>query len=202
MMDLIIGRDGRRKYLTTAERFAMLEQASRTDPRTLTLCWVLAATGCRISEALSLSMDSIDAGSQTIVIESLKKRQRGVYRSVPVPPPLLKMLRSVHGTAGGTSTRLWPWSRMTAWRRVHEAMQSAGIQGPHATPKGLRHGFGVSAVQSGVPLNLIQRWLGHADMRTTAIYTCAVGPEELSIAARMWKRSAIFTAPARVMPIE
>lgn len=63
---------------------------------------------------------------------------------------------------------------------------AAGIRGTQAMPKGLRHGFGVHAVQCGVPLPLIQRWLGHADLTTTAIYTQVLGPEERSIAARMW----------------
>lgn len=78
---------------------------------------------------------------------------------------------------------------MTAYRRIREVMEAAGISGPHASPKGLRHSFGVHAIQSGVPLNLVQRWLGHADMKTTAIYTSVVGPEEREIAARMWHDS-------------
>ena len=36
----------------------------------------------------------------------------------------------------------------------------------HATPKGLRHGFGIKAVVSNVPLNLVQKWLGHAQLST------------------------------------
>ena len=31
-------------------------------------------------------------------------------------------------------------------------MKAAKIGGPHATPKGLRHGFGIKAVTCGVPL--------------------------------------------------
>lgn len=61
-----------------------------------------------------------------------------------------------------------------------------GVKGPQATPKGLRHGFGVAAIQAGIPLNLLQRWLGHAQLTTTAICANAVGPEERNIAARMW----------------
>lgn len=53
-------------------------------------------------------------------------------------------------------------------------------------PKGFRHGFGVHAIRCGVPPDLVQRWLGHADIWTTAIYTQVMGPEERSIAARMW----------------
>jgi integrase len=37
-----------------------------------------------------------------------------------------------------------------------------------------------------VPINLVQRWLGHASMTTTAIYLQAMGFEEREIAARMW----------------
>ena len=47
------------------------------------------------------------------------------------------------------------------------------------------------ARRDGVPLNLVQRWLGHASMATTAIYLDALGEEEREIAARMWA-----TAPA------
>ncbi len=65
-------------------------------------------------------------------------------------------------------------------------MAEAEITGLQASPKGLRHGFGVQAVQSGVPLNLVQKWLGHAQLSTTAIYANAVGPEEHAIAMRMW----------------
>jgi len=65
-------------------------------------------------------------------------------------------------------------------------MARAGVRGPHASPKGLRHGFGVAGVTAGVPLNLVQKWLGHAQLSTTAIYADAMGEEEHAIAARMW----------------
>ena len=55
-----------------------------------------------------------------------------------------------------------------------------------ASPKGLRHGFGVAAVTAGIPLNLVQKWLGHAQLSTTAVYANAVGAEEKDIARRMW----------------
>jgi integrase/recombinase XerD len=70
---------------------------------------------------------------------------------------------------------------------VHAVTADARLDGPHASPKGLRHGFGVTAVSAGIPLNLVQKWLGHAQLTTTAIYADAVGEEEeQSIAARMW----------------
>ena len=52
--------------------------------------------------------------------------------------------------------------------------------------KGLRHGFGVTAVSKGIALNMVQKWLGHSQLTTTAIYANAVVEEEQSIASRMW----------------
>ncbi|HEY2132375.1 MAG TPA: tyrosine-type recombinase/integrase [Acetobacteraceae bacterium] len=75
---------------------------------------------------------------------------------------------------------------MTGWRAVHAVMAVAGLDGPQASPKGLRHGFGVAAVSAGIPLNLVQKWLGHAQLTTTAIYADATGAEEKDIARRMW----------------
>ena len=43
----------------------------------------IAHTGCRISEALSLTVDRVDLKDGTIVIESIKKRKAGVYRPIP-----------------------------------------------------------------------------------------------------------------------
>jgi hypothetical protein len=65
-------------------------------------------------------------------------------------------------------------------------MTHAGVFGRQACPRGLRHGFGVGSLQNGVPLNLIQRWMGHARLSTTAIYANVWGPEEMAFAQRFW----------------
>jgi integrase/recombinase XerD len=44
----------------------------------------------------------------------------------------------------------------------------------------------VAVVSAGIPLNLVQKWLGHAQLTATAIYAEAVGREEKDIARRMW----------------
>ena len=194
---------GHRKYLTTAERTAFLIAAEEAPREVRTLCGLLAHTGCRLSEALWLTADRVDLRADLVVFETLKKRRSGVYRAVPVPHALVDMLDLVHGlrplqgrSDRGRHHRLWSWSRMTGWRRVCEVMARAAVRGPQASPKGLRHGFGVAAVTAGVPLNLVQKWLGHAQLSTTAIYADAVGEEEHAIAARMWRGQAQHhTAP-------
>ena len=185
--------DGARKYVIVGERAAFLREAERADRLVRTLCMTLAYAGCRLSEALALTVDRIDLAAGVMVIESPKKRRTGIYRAVPVPPALLDALDLVHGIrelqasrGKGRGVRLWPWSRMTGWRAVHAVMAAARLDGPQASPKGLRHGFGVAAVSAGMPLNLVQKWLGHAQLTTTAIYADAVGAEENDIARRMW----------------
>ena len=93
---------------------------------------------------------------------------------------------------------------MTGWRAVHAVMEAAGLDGPQASPKGLRHGFGVAAVSAGIPLNLVQKWLGHAQLTTTAIYANAVGAEEKDIARKMWGplRSFASNGPRTVRRLE
>jgi integrase/recombinase XerD len=174
-----------RKYLTAGERAAFLREAARAERQVRILCMTLAYAGCRLSEALALTVDRVDLAAGVLVIESLKKRRTAIYRAVPRPPALLDALDFVHGIrerqsqrSKGCGVRLWPCSRMTAWRGVHAVMEAAGLDGPQASPKGLRHGFGVTAVSAGIPLNLVQKWLGHAQLTTTAIDADAASAEE------------------------
>jgi integrase len=95
-----------------------------------------------------------------VVFESPEKR-RGVRRAVPVPAVLLDALDLVHGVRearrrgkGHADRPLWPWARDTAWRQVEAVVEVAGVpDGPHRSPRGLRHGYGVRAIDTGVPLD-------------------------------------------------
>lgn len=180
--------DGARKYLNADERGRFLAAAERVRGAERTFALVLAYTGCRISEALGLSAGDFQS-SGVVSIRCLKKRGKLVVREVPVPSWLAGELMPVHGSepaSGQRSGLLWPWGRTRGWQVIKDIMRTAGIAHAAASPKGLRHGFGVHAVCSGVPLNLVQKWLGHEDIATTAIYTNVLGPEERAIAARMW----------------
>ena len=91
---------GRRLYLTPGERDAFLATAMRHDRHVRTFCSVLYYTGCRISEALHVTPRLVDFADQVVIVESLKKRRKGVYRAIPVPPSLLDTLDMVHGGVG------------------------------------------------------------------------------------------------------
>lgn len=75
-------------------------------------------------------------------------------------------------------------------------MREAEIAECLCQPKALRQAFAVEAGQEGIPLNIVQRWLGHARIETMAIYASASGDEERNLARRSWS-SLEFALPDR-----
>jgi integrase len=190
---------GNRLYLNAEERAAFMAVARRQPARDRTLCETLHYTGCRPSELLEITPGRVDLSGGTITIRSLKKRKEAsgrskvVYRSVPVPPDYLDTLNTAHGIREAQKSRklanapIRPLSRVRVWQIVKRFMIEAGIpDAPQRSPKGLRHGFGINATVNSIPLHMLQKWMGHAQLSTTAIYADAVGREEQDIAARMW----------------
>jgi len=190
---------GNRLYLNAEERADFLAAALRQPARDRTLCETLHWTGCRPSELLEITPARIDLSGGTIAIRSLKKRKdasgsaKMVFRPVPVPPEFLDTLTTAHGIREAQKSRrksaapIWDLSQVRIRQIVKRVMIEAHIpDAPHRSPKGLRHGFGINATVNGVPLHMVQKWMGHAQLSTTAIYADAVGKEEQYIAARMW----------------
>jgi len=96
----------------------------------------------------------------------------------------LKLLQRKKGS--DKQQRIWDWSRQNGYLAIKEIMHLAELQGIQATPKGLRHGFAIACLDKGIPLNMVQKWMGHAHITTTAIYANALGREERKLAARLW----------------
>jgi integrase/recombinase XerD len=187
--------DGARKYLNQHERQRVLAAMARLKPDQALFALTLAWTGARVSEVLALTASSFQIERGIVALQTLKRRRHSV-REVPIPPELMAALDRYFGLSRAqqnpltANKRPWPWCRTTAWRLIKRVMRRSQIAGQSACPRGLRHAFGVGTLQSGVPLNLTQRWLGHARISTTAIYAAASGPEEVAFAARFWQNTA------------
>lgn len=186
---------GLRKYLNAAERGRALAAMSALEEDQELFALTLAWTGARISEVLALFAASFQVDASLVAIRTLKRRRFHI-REVPVPPWLMARLAAFFSLqarqrdAGSATARLWPRHRITGWRVIKHVMMVAQVTGVAACPRGLRHSFGVGTVQAGVPLNITQRWMGHARISTTAIYADACGPEELAFAERYWRASS------------
>jgi integrase len=184
---------GRRKYLVQTERAAFLKAAMYVSGETGSFCAVLSLSGARISEVLALSAERIDEANGAINFDTLKRRKKGVIRAVPVPRGLLNFLDAVHHYRDAqqdperADKSLWTWSRTTAWRRVQTVMRLAASPDYLSKPKSLRHAFGAEAALNRVPLTLIKKWMGHARIETTEIYTSLIGKEERALAQLTWE---------------
>jgi len=190
---------GQRLYLTADERKRFLYAADNDSPENIMFCKVLHYTGCRPSEALELSPSRILLDEKAIVIRTLKKRKydsqgrerRPQFRKVPVPDRLIKELRLVFNLNRKFQKKewiepFWSMSRTTAWRVINQVMDKAGITGPQATGKGLRHAFGIAMIEGGAPITLVRDLLGHADTKTTEIYLQVVGEEKRDMVLNAW----------------
>lgn len=172
--------------------FAQTVTAKNSTPAAANFCLTLAYTGCRISEALELTPERVDLSDKSITVRTLKQRDKIKYRSVPCPDTLLDAVELVHSVRKARRSRklktvaLWSWGRTQATKHIWAVMEAADISGDHATPKGLRHGFGVRmAMQTRYP-RLVQKLLGHSNLETTAIYMDLVGDEARAEVIGAW----------------
>ena len=181
-------RDGQRKYLNQAERLRFLEASKGKRSDVKLFCQLLYYTGARIAEIHNLSVINIDFANKTVVLESLKKRRRGIFREIPLPLSLLSELQAYIEDLNierPNNQTLFLFSLRTASRHLKRVMAEAQISGVRSSSRGLRNGFAVHAV-SLVPITMVKKWLGHTALETTEIYLNIVGIEERQIAELIW----------------
>jgi integrase/recombinase XerD len=201
-------------YLNDDERKLFLEAAEKLENQSHSLlCEVLHWTGCRISEALELTPRRIDIDGRNIRFRTIKKRKytkhgelkAPVFRSVPIANAsglarsldLFFQIRKSKKTGVGLDDLLWPnqadpkrpMSRTTGWRIVKKVLDAAGIEGPQATAKGLRHGYGVAMIMGGLDIHTLKKRLGHENVETTAIYMQVLGKEAHSLEEDAWRKA-------------
>jgi len=192
---------GERKYLNRRERkrfYKALSILKEISERTF--CETIFWTGCRPSEALQLDYMRVDVQDAFLIFRSLKKRGHNKgkqFRTVPIPKGFAKLLDQAHGISrvqkqkdANLLRRLWCFGRQTGWRLIKRVMEAAKIFGIRASARGLRHSFGIHAILSQVPETRLQSWMGHASLKTTAIYIQVAGAEDRAFATQMWKREA------------
>lgn len=191
----LFDESGNRKYLTPDERELFYQATGEVSKDWRMFGLMLYYTGCRLSEALNMKVKDIDFNAGAVTIGTLKQRRSGVYRQVPISDDFKKALdnsfdlRVLQKKNKKTrEKRIWEWQRNNGYLVVKRIMSEAGLSGSYAMPKGLRHAFAIACLDKGIPLNMVQKWMGHSSIETTAIYANATGKEERKLAARLWER--------------
>ena len=134
------------------------------------LAYVLAATGCRISEALAALWRDVGPDEDgRIVLTIPKAKTPAGVREIPLSPETTRRLTKHHAEArfAGDGDPVFPSSVGTVidpcnWRRqvFNPAAKSAGV--PWATPHKLRHGLASLMARNGYGPAQIAAHLGHA----------------------------------------
>ncbi len=135
----------------------------------LKLCY---ACGLRISEVVSLRVRDIDGERKQLKVECGKGMKD---RFVPMSDELLYQLR-VYWQAFKPSNQFFyntdpdvamsPSSIGKLYTRSKALVGVNKAGGVHA----LRHAFATHQLEAGLPIHLLQRWLGHKDIQTTMQY--------------------------------
>lgn len=193
MNELFDSLTGERLYLNAEERKAFLEKAKAQENNIKYFSLMLYYTGCRLNEALGLTVGSIDFKNQAVIIRSLKKKGKVHFRHIPLPENFLNELAGAYNlrtrrkNKKNHNDKIWDFTDRTARRYVIKIMSQAGVTGKKACPKGLRHSFGVSAVEKDIPITEVQELLGHTFLKNTAIYTKVKGTEKRNLVSRLWE---------------
>jgi integrase len=169
-------RDRKPRRLTADQTRALLAQM---PPEHADLAYLLATTGCRISEALAARWRDIapDAAGRPALTIPKAKTPSG-ERTIPLSPQTARRLtkRRADARFAGGDEPLFPSSVGTPldphnYRRqvFHPAAKRAGV--PWATPHMLRHGLATLMAERGYSPARIAAQLGHADGGVLALRT-------------------------------
>lgn len=142
----------------------LIDRSTIIGLRDYALILFLYASGCRISEALSVQREDIVDGWLKIRFAKGEKE-----RVVPLAPVATQALERYLSKQTMSSPYIWlnyrakPLSRISAYKIVKKYL---GVS-PHV----LRHSFASSLIIGGADLRVVQELLGHSSLETTQIYT-------------------------------
>lgn len=180
------------EVLSRAEIERLLAACSRrsaTGQRMRALLVLLYRTGLRIAEALDLEVKDLDLEHGTVtVLRGKGKKRRTIGIDAQAQAVLEQWLdrRRELGLRGGIVFCVLSRGPSFGARQhssvTREALKDlawkAGIE-KRVHPHGFRHTFAAELARENMPLNLIQRQLGHNDLGVTARYIDHLNPEEV-----------------------
>jgi site-specific recombinase XerD len=189
---------------TVEEIVAVMREASddRHGYRLRALIVVLWRGGLRVQEALALGERDLDPRRGSLLVRNGKggrRREIGMdawgweqlrpWLAARLELPVGPLFCVIDGPTRGR-----PWSSANVRVEFRRLATQAGIRRRFA-PHQLRHAHAVELAREGVPLNVIQRQLGHANLGTTSIYLQGIDTEEI-IATVHARRAPMMSATA------
>ena len=147
---------------------------------------MLWRAGLRIREALELAETDLDAARGAVIVRKGKggrRREVGMdrwavhqlqsWREIRSQLPVGALLCVIHGPTAGRQ-----WDPSAARKQLRVTAAAAGVRRRFA-PHQLRHAHAIEMAHEGVPLVVIQRQLGHANLGITSIYLQGIDSSEI-----------------------
>jgi len=164
---------------------------------------VLWRAGLRISEALALAESDFEVTRGSVLV---RRGKGGGRREVGMDPCAWEQLRPWLKTRVSLPigplfcvisgpTRGGPWSSSQVRTTLRETALTAGVRRRFA-PHQLRHAHAVEMAREGVPINVIQRQLGHANLGVTSVYLRGIDSGEIIETVRTRRPPVIPAAAA------
>jgi integrase/recombinase XerC len=149
--------------------------------RDAALLELLYATGMRISEATSLTVDRVDLARRRLRVIGKGSKERELLFGGPAQRALegyLNQARPLLAGAGGRTRAAAIFlnasggalSARGARMAVARWVRDAGVAS-RTSPHTLRHSFATHLLEGGADLRSVQELLGHANLATTQVYT-------------------------------
>ncbi len=170
------------KDLSEEQVDALLSAPDPNDPMELrdkAMLELLYATGLRVTELVSLTMENISLRQGVVRVTG----KGGKERLVPMGENAVEwietflqngrseLLRENTSDVVFPSKRARQMTRQTFWHRIKHYAVLAGIDTELLSPHVLRHAFATHLLNYGADLRVVQMLLGHSDLSTTQIYT-------------------------------
>lgn len=137
---------------------------------------LLYATGIRVSELISLTLNDINLKLGYLTCSGTEKERVIPFGSTAKQAAEHYMEGAREQLLGGRQSELLfvncsgkSMSRQGFWKVLKSYAAAAGIE-QDITPHTLRHSFAAHLVQNGADLKSVQEMMGHSDISTTQIY--------------------------------
>ncbi len=169
------------RFLSFPEVEKLLQTPDESTPlgaRDGAMLEILYATGTRVTELLSLRLDSVDLDVGYVVAFGKGAKER----IVPIGSRAVERVRRYQEGARAlltkgkecpylfTNSRGGQLTRQGFWKIIKKYGTMAGVHS-HLSPHVIRHSFATHLLEHGADLRAVQQMLGHADISTTQIYT-------------------------------
>jgi len=172
------------KEVISDENFEILRD-SCTNIRDLAMIELLASTGIRVGELVNLNIDDVLFNERECVVLGKGDSERIVYFDAKTKIHLLKYLESRNDDNPALFVAFKkPYNRLGingVERRIRELGREANIKKVH--PHKFRRTMATNAIDKGMPIEQVQRLLGHVQIDTTMQYAM-VNQNNVKIAHR------------------